>query len=377
MAVRDLIDEKKWDGDGVPLEESNVAEIGSDEDKAARKEAAQTEPAWEGVGEESGLWVWRIENFKVVPWPKEKYGQFHVNDSYIVLHVQEADDRLEREIYFWLGEETSADERGVAAYKTVELDDLFDGGCSQSRQIQGKESESFQALFPSLRYLPGGVESGFDPAQPDIFQVKLLHLKRTKKSGIVIRDVPAEAASLNHRDCFVLDCGHRVYTWYGDETSPFLKYACNARAEEIEGERNGDAEVIKEVDEEFWTALGGEADITAAEDAPDEDVEPNFGEGVLYKVDIDEARQIQVDEVGRGELDRSMLDDGSIMMLDTATELFLWHGPESSALEQRNAMSTAVNYLRTNGRDVNSIAIHVFKNGNGGANKTWGKIFAS
>lgn len=44
-------------------------------------------------------------------------------------------------------------------------------------------------------------------------KVKLLHLKRTKKSGIVIRDVPAEAASLNHRDCFVLDCGHRVYTW--------------------------------------------------------------------------------------------------------------------------------------------------------------------
>lgn len=35
---------------------------------------------------------------------QEKYGQFHVNDSYIVLHVQEADDRLEREIYFWLGE---------------------------------------------------------------------------------------------------------------------------------------------------------------------------------------------------------------------------------------------------------------------------------
>lgn len=29
---------------------------------------------------------------------------------------------------------------------------------------------------------------------------------------------------------------------------------------------------------------------------PQQDVEPNFGEGVLYKVDIDEARQIQVDE---------------------------------------------------------------------------------
>eukprot|EP00448_Togula_jolla_P026250 CAMPEP_0170650566 /NCGR_PEP_ID=MMETSP0224-20130122/45872_1 /TAXON_ID=285029 /ORGANISM="Togula jolla, Strain CCCM 725" /LENGTH=37 /DNA_ID= /DNA_START= /DNA_END= /DNA_ORIENTATION= len=30
---------KKWDGDGVPLADSNCAEIGSDADKAARKSA--------------------------------------------------------------------------------------------------------------------------------------------------------------------------------------------------------------------------------------------------------------------------------------------------------------------------------------------------
>lgn len=58
----------------------------------------------------------------------------------------------------WLGglgrhaghrEETSADERGVAAYKTVELDDLFDGGCSQSRQIQGKDCGTPATRLPT------------------------------------------------------------------------------------------------------------------------------------------------------------------------------------------------------------------------------------
>lgn len=47
-----------------------------------------------------------------------------------------------------------------------------------------KESESFQALFPSLRYLPGGVESGFDPAQPDIFQAGGIAAERCKERSL-------------------------------------------------------------------------------------------------------------------------------------------------------------------------------------------------
>lgn len=34
-----------------------------------------------------GLQIWRIENFHVVPWPKERTGSFYDGDSYIVLHV--------------------------------------------------------------------------------------------------------------------------------------------------------------------------------------------------------------------------------------------------------------------------------------------------
>ena len=41
------------------------------------------------AGKAEGIEIWRIENFKAVPYPKEKYGQFHVGDAYIVLKTVE------------------------------------------------------------------------------------------------------------------------------------------------------------------------------------------------------------------------------------------------------------------------------------------------
>lgn len=376
MAHKDIA-EKRWDGDGVPLEESNVAGIGSDEDKALRKKAAQTEPAWEGVGEEPGLWIWRIESFAVVPWPKEKYGKFHSSDSYIILHVQggEQDTLLEREVYFWLGETTSIDERGTAAYKTVELDDYFDGACGQHREVQHKESDEFQQVFANLEYLPGGVESGFNPAEPDVYQARLLQVLRTKEEGIKVRVVPVERASLNHRDAFVLDTGAKIWVWHGDAASPFVKHAAGVKAEAIESERAGDAKTTMEIDDDFWALLGGPGDITPA-DAVHDDAEPDFGEGSLYKVDVGAERQIEVSLVGRGELKSAMLDSTAVMMLDTRTEVFLWYGKDSSEIEKRIALRTAMQYLKTNGRPQDT-AIHIFKEGAPIKNKVWTTIFSN
>lgn len=31
--------------------------------------------------------IWRIENFELVPWPKDQYGQFFAGDSFLVKYT--------------------------------------------------------------------------------------------------------------------------------------------------------------------------------------------------------------------------------------------------------------------------------------------------
>ena len=104
------------------VEDSNVENIGSAEDKAARKAAAQTERQWdEAVKEELGLLIWRVENkrtekdnpdFGVNAWPKEQYGHFFKGDSYIILntYMKPEDEKKYFDLHFWIGEESSQDE---------------------------------------------------------------------------------------------------------------------------------------------------------------------------------------------------------------------------------------------------------------------------
>lgn len=56
-------------------------------EKRVREHAGDIESAWSGAGSIPGLQIWRIEQFNIVPWPKEWFGNFYDGDSYIVLHV--------------------------------------------------------------------------------------------------------------------------------------------------------------------------------------------------------------------------------------------------------------------------------------------------
>ena len=128
-----------------------------------KKESAQTEPAWKGAGDAVGLQIWRIVKFKVTHWPKEDYGKFYDGDSYIILHtykkpegdvstceawrhcvarycavrtslrVRACVQELLYDVHFWIGRDSTQDEYGTAAYKTVELDTLV---CSSPAHVK-------------------------------------------------------------------------------------------------------------------------------------------------------------------------------------------------------------------------------------------------
>ncbi|KXJ09357.1 Gelsolin-like protein 1 [Exaiptasia diaphana] len=45
--------------------DTNVGMIGSDLDRSVRKDAANTEKAWQNAGQKPGVEVWRINKFKI------------------------------------------------------------------------------------------------------------------------------------------------------------------------------------------------------------------------------------------------------------------------------------------------------------------------
>ena len=148
-------------------------------DKAARVSAAMTEDCWKGAGQAPGLEIWRVKNvrtesdtpdFGIERVPEDEYREFFRGDSYILLYTyKEPDsDSLLFNVHFWIGSESTADEYGVAAYKTVELDDLLGGVPVQYREMEGYESELFMSYFKpngvcpgDLEILEGGHASGF------------------------------------------------------------------------------------------------------------------------------------------------------------------------------------------------------------------------
>jgi gelsolin len=59
------------------IKDSNIELIGTEIDHRVKYNSAATEPAWNNgtVGQVAELYIWRIEDFEVVVWPKEKAGR--------------------------------------------------------------------------------------------------------------------------------------------------------------------------------------------------------------------------------------------------------------------------------------------------------------
>ncbi len=280
------------------------------------------------------------------------------------------------DIYFWIGSTSSQDEYGVAAYKANELDDLLGAVPVQHRELEGYESREFLDCFAGgVRYLTGGVDSGFRDVDADSAMVKIpTRLFQVRKNaGTKARSYLVELSSnsLNDGDAFILDAGANVYTWYGSECSPFERNKAVELAAAMVDSRRGQANLVEDVgdDDAFWEILGGKGDIASAEAVTDSAV-PEGHAPTMYMLE-DEDSQLKVTQV---EPSKDCLDSSAVCMIDLGNECLLWIGASASKREQSQAMSMLGTYLKNFGRQNNTRVSRVME-GQESRCSSWTKVF--
>lgn len=354
--------------ENVDIAESNIAMLGSDLELEVRKAAAESAEEWKGCGQTPGVEIWRIEKFQVKKWPKKEYGNFFDGDSYIVLHTYKPDpkqDKLAWNVHFWLGQNTSQDEAGTAAYKTVELDDLLGTLPVQFREVQGHESNEFLQLFePSINVLTGGVESGFNIVKPEEYKPRLLQMKG-KGKNVAVMQVELSRDSLNEGDVFILDAGLDVVVWSGSSAHAFEKRKATEVLNAIKDQRNGKVQGVfidgQEDCEIFWSNLGGKGDVKDAaaggDDASAEDPKTHLVRlsDAGGKLELTEVRQTL------GKLDWSELSSDDVFIIATSTTVYIWVGGGASKEERGQAFQHANDYLVEKGLPFTTSVVRVMQ----------------
>lgn len=336
-----LVKAKKYD-----WKDSNMALFGSDTDRQVKKESAMTEPAWEGAGTEPGLKIWRIVKFEVTDWPKEDYGKFYNGDSYIVLYTYKTGDSedLKYDLHFWIGKNSSQDEYGTAAYKTVELDTYLDDKAVQHREVQGHESERFKSYFNTIQILEGGAETGFRHVEPVEYKPRLLQFNG-KGRHITVKEVPFTEKSLKSDDVFVLDKGLEIIQWNGAGANGMEKIKAQQFCQQLEAERSGASNSVVEEGSRAPAFYDGLPDEDVEMDEEDEGVET--GDKTLMKVS-DAGGQIEMTEVKKGTVTRDDLTSDDVFLVDNGLQVFVYVGANASVEEKRNGFPYAHKYIKDN-----------------------------
>ncbi|XP_061189061.1 advillin-like isoform X1 [Saccostrea echinata] len=349
------------------------------------------DPAFRSVQKgRSGFYIWRIEDMKVVAVPREQYGSFYKGDSYIILSLSEEGDikgvnikikeikgSLDANIHFWLGSETTQDEAGVAAYKTVELDDYLGGAPVQHREVEGHESKRFLNYFKSkggVRYSDGGHKSGFNHVE-HTFKQRLLHVKG--KHHVRVSETPIGWSSMNHGDAYILDTGLVLYVWVGKEASRTERIKALEHARHLRDER-GKANIIvvedgqekemakDELDEfEKHLPLSSKDQIKSKEEGGADEVAERKGssELKLYVCSEDDGT-LKVSEVKSGPLLKSDLDSGESYIIDNGSAgIWAWIGKKSSKKERSEAMRNALGFIKKKNLPTSTSVTRVVEGG--------------
>ncbi|CAN6915367.1 unnamed protein product [Brassica oleracea] len=317
------------------------------------------DPAFQGAGQKAGIEVWRIENFSPTPIPKSSIGKFFTGDSYIVLKTTALKTgALRHDIHYWLGKDTSQDEAGTAAVKTVELDAALGGRAVQYREVQGHETEKFLSYFkPCIIPQEGGVASGFKHVEAEehitrLFVCRGKHVVHVKEASQI--PVAFARSSLTHDDIYILDTKSKIFQFNGSNSSiqerakalevvQYIKDTYHDGTCEVATVEDG--RLMADADSgEFWGFFGGFAPLPR-KTANEEDRTHTSDIKKLFCVEKGQANPVEGDS-----LKREMLDTSKCYILDCGLEVFVWMGRTTSLDDRKVASGAAEEMIRSSER---------------------------
>ncbi|KAK2155962.1 hypothetical protein LSH36_225g00031 [Paralvinella palmiformis] len=265
--------------------------------------------------------IYRVENMDIVELEKRYYGELYGGDSYLIHYTYAISGREEHIIYYWLGRHSTSDERGVAAVKTIEIDDSLGGIAKQVRVVQGKEPNHFMAMFDGKLIIFQGGKAGWGghsstDGPGDTF---LLHIRGTSQYNTKAEQVTCQAESLNSNDVFVLFSKSGTYVWAGKVPVGYIMI--------VEGQEK----------EEFWQLLGGKQEYASdfSLKQPENEQRPsrlfqcsNASGGFKAEEIVDFVQEDLVPE--------------DVFILDADQTIYVWLGNEARSDEKQIAMDTAI-----------------------------------
>ncbi|KAG1149101.1 hypothetical protein G6F37_004907 [Rhizopus arrhizus] len=326
------------------LDDTNLANFGSELEREHRKEEGALETAWnyEGspIGHETGLWIWRVQNFKLIAVPRNQYGKFYQGDSYVVLSSvkKENSDGLIHHIHFWL---------------------VLDTFGSQHREVQKKESSLFLSYFKQLTYLQGGFASGFNHVEEEQEPpTRLLRVQRPKRlegsrrqNAVIISECPLSYTSLRSGAVYVLDTGSVIYQWQGNKASGIERAKAAEFIAQLISERDGRAEQDSgDHQREFFEALGSEGEVEEGEEEEEEE-EEEFEKRLLRLSSSGLfGMKLKMELIGTEKIRREMFESDHVFIFDVGHQVYTWIGKHASRKERKHGLRYAQDYVKSTGR---------------------------
>ncbi|XP_063682429.1 protein flightless-1 homolog isoform X2 [Bolinopsis microptera] len=325
------------------------------------------------VGQEEGLYMWRIDNFLPLLLD-DAVGRFYETDCYIILHANQRDNLpgLQYNIHFWIGAKCEIDKKACAAIHAVHLRNML--GCDNrtTREEQGDESDEFILYFDGdIEVLEGGSESGFFQVEETIY-VKRLY-KCHGQNNVLLEPVEIHVDSIDHRHSYLLDDGMDIVVWFGKLSKLTQQKKATLFAEKINKlERKNKAKITvitkyeSEKQQLFFSMLEGDASVIsepAGEKVEDYDDAYSVPTPKLYEVHLGvgylELPQLEF-SVNR-PMTQQMLRTQRVYLLDSFTDVFVWVGAHSDRLLRAAAAKLSIEILKMIKRPATAIVNTCFE----------------